>query len=208
MVASRDKAQQLAELRDLWTAGLIDGNEYRIDLKREPKPQYAEKTGGAPSPAELPPEAREALYNYANKGFEDLNPGLRNGALTPDSEGAQGDAVRALDSAIADAPPLSEDSIVYRGIPLHFDLTTGDTTRDPAFMSTSMTQSTSARRQYAGSEGSLWRILTPKGSRAAFVDLIKDSEEYELLFPRDARLKIASVRIDGRVQRIDAELIP
>lgn len=60
MVASRDKTAQLAELDQLWQAGLLKGNEYRIDLKREPKPEYEEKTY---SPQMLPGQLEQGLAN-------------------------------------------------------------------------------------------------------------------------------------------------
>lgn len=60
MVASRDKTAQLAELDQLWQAGLLKGNEYRIDLKREPKPEYEEKTY---SPLMLPGQLEQGLAN-------------------------------------------------------------------------------------------------------------------------------------------------
>lgn len=90
MVASRDKAQQLAELRDLWTAGLIDGNEYRIDLKREPKPELEGKTGGGPSPEEM----QAALAGQAPLGGQQPPPDDPNGQPAkpqpPQPQGPQG----------------------------------------------------------------------------------------------------------------------
>lgn len=61
MVASRDKTAQLAELNQLWQAGLLKGNEYRIDLKREPKPEYEEKTY---SPQMLPGQLEQGLASF------------------------------------------------------------------------------------------------------------------------------------------------
>lgn len=65
MVASRDKANHLAELNQLWTAGLLSGNEYRLDLKREPKPEYEEKTYEAPM---LPGQIQNGLAAMATGG--------------------------------------------------------------------------------------------------------------------------------------------
>lgn len=64
MVASRDKTAQLAELQQLWEAGLLKGNEYRVDLKREPKPEWEEKTY---SPTMLPGQLENGLAAIGGK---------------------------------------------------------------------------------------------------------------------------------------------
>lgn len=68
MVASRDKASHLAELDQLWNAGLLNGNEYRIDLKREPKPEYENKTYEPPM---IPGQVEQGL---ADIGAGDKEP--------------------------------------------------------------------------------------------------------------------------------------
>ena len=92
MVASRDKANHLAELNQLWTAGLLNGNEYRLDLKREPKPEYEEKTYEAPM---LPGQIQNGLAAMATGGDqppgEDGPSGQPAKPEAPKPGGGQGD---------------------------------------------------------------------------------------------------------------------
>lgn len=75
MVASRDKANHLAELDQLWNAGLLNGNEYRIDLKREPKPEYENKTY---EPPRVPGQIEQGLAEIGAK-----QPGAQDGNGPP-----------------------------------------------------------------------------------------------------------------------------
>jgi len=80
---------------------------------------------------------------------------------------------------------------------------------DLAYTSTSLFNGIA--REYGGSSRfpeSVGKITLPLGTRAGYVDAVLDKGRYELLLPRDARVRMDKVYRKGRVYCIEGQLLP
>ena len=165
--------------------------------------------------------AREysALDEYKREGFRNLNRGLRDhdgdlSMLPPeDRRRAEG-----LDAALAKAPPLERPVVVYRGrlpdaVLEAFEAGEEETLidqvfGDPAYTSTSLCRGIA--REYGGSSRfpcSVGRITLPRGAKVGCADAVLDKGQYELLLPREARVRVTGAYRGGGVCRIEGELV-
>jgi hypothetical protein len=167
----------------------------------------------------LSPEEYSALEEYKKEGFRSLNRFLRDhdGDLsmlpTEDRLRAEG-----LDAALQRAPILKRPVVVYRGrlpdaVLEAFEEGEEETLLDQVFGDIAYT-STSLRRgiarEYGGSSRfpeSVGKITLPQGTRAGYVDAVLDKGQYELLLPRDARVRIDKVYREGGVYCIEGRLV-
>jgi hypothetical protein len=168
----------------------------------------------------LSPEEYSALEEYKKEGFRSLNRFLRDHdgdtTVLPRRERLRADG---LDTALQKAPILERPVVVYRG-PLPdavleaFEEGEEETLFDQVFGDLSYTSTSLCNgiaREYGGSSRfpeSVGKITLPRGTRAGFVDAVLDRGQYELLLPRDARVRIAKAYREGRVYCIEGQLGP
>lgn len=159
----------------------------------------------------LTPAEDKALRFYQSPGFALMNGqlrGLDTGKLKAGEHATDDDLKRArkatkdLKGAIAKAPPLKQDTTVYRGFDAgqFGDLAPGKVVKDPGFMSTSVTDDAGAVGR-AGQAGQMTLTL-PAGTKAAAGSV------RELILPPGSSLRITSVAKTGGVTHVKAELVP
>jgi hypothetical protein len=112
-----------------------------------------------------------------------------------------------LDSAIKNAPPLSNDAVVYRGLKARLNLKAGDIFTDAGFVSTSFDENVA--KKFKGLSGTVVEMRIPKGSRALVMRSADDrnlryNQEQELLFGRDRQFRV----VDATPTKVTVELIP
>jgi len=163
---------------------------------------------------------RSALEEYKREGFRSLNRGLRDhdGDL---SVLPSRDRLRAegLDAALEKVPALDRPVVVYRGrLPDAVleafeageeETLIGQVFGDPAYTSTSLRSGIA--REYGGSSRfpeSVGKITLPRGTKACYVDAVLDKGQYELLLPREAKVRIEKVYREEGVYRIEGQLVP
>lgn len=151
----------------------------------------------------------KALRDYSGESYKSINKGLRQDAPLSSHDRT---TVEHLDSAIQKAGPTSETINVFRSMPAHVftDVRVGDTYRDKAFMSTTMTQAV-AQREWASSsfgQHALVSIEVPKGSSGApLMKHSKASDEHEFLLPRNSKLEITKKQDYGGQSYVWARLV-
>ncbi|WNX85243.1 ADP-ribosyltransferase [Agathobaculum sp. NTUH-O15-33] len=141
----------------------------------------------------------ERFYRYYTQGIgEVVNQHLRSGAEI-DSFFQDGPVTTdMMQAAIAEMHmlPCPDDIVTYRYVdPKVWGLMKRDASLiyDLAFLSTTLTRDTVAQRRYACNKHSyLMEIFVPKGTPCAYVELIADMQENELLFPPKTKLRILS----------------
>lgn len=183
------------------------------------------KPAAAPSPAEakkfiddhygqwrqeLPPKQESALRFYQSPGFALMNGQLRGLAkddIRADVSFNDADLERArkaskdLTAAIKKAPPLTEDTTVYRGFSAdQFGaLAAGDVVTDKGFTSTSLTADVTAVGK--ATSPAVATIRLPAGTRAAA------GSSRELVLPPGSKFRVSSVTKRGKTLHVEMELI-
>ncbi len=147
---------------------------------------------------ELAYSEKNALIDYSNSAYQDINNTLR----TKGKEAAHPlvkAKIEAIDAALAKAPGLPHDVVLKRGVGGNFPLTVGDTYEDKGFMSTSVGDGFSGSNQFV--------IKAPKGAKAAYLTMSSHTKEKEVLLPRGSQLKITNIEVKASIRVIHAELI-
>ncbi len=148
------------------------------------------------------PEAQDkAMRFYQSPGYELMNGELRGQKVdAPEADLKRArKATKDLKQAIAESPPLEQDTIVYRGFSAkQFDLKPGASIRDEAFLSTSLfadgagafsgsgPQVKATIKLPAGTKaaaGSFKELVLPPGSEFKVVSVGKGTVELELVSP-------------------------
>jgi hypothetical protein len=148
------------------------------------------------------PEAQDkAMRFYQSPGYELMNGELRGQKVdAPEADLKRArKATKDLKQAIAESPPLEQDTIVYRGFSAEqFDLKPGASIRDEAFLSTSLfadgagafsgsgPQVKATIKLPAGTKaaaGSFKELVLPPGSEFKVVSVGKGTVELELVSP-------------------------
>jgi predicted ABC-type ATPase len=170
------------------------------------------------------PEMHDTLKEYVGPyGYQRINGHLRGTLdsvtdiygnsqvkITPAEAKTLDTEIRVLDKVFDVAPPVTEDTVVYRGMAFsHIEaLKKGDTFIEPAYTST--TTSKEFATMYADERGDLLRITIPKGTRAIIPDNFPDlheawrEREGEVLLPRGLKFQVDKVtaRGEGRVLNV------
>ena len=169
-------------------------------------------TGGGGEASTLTKPQAAALRNYQSSGYLDINAVLRGSpeakTLSENAKRIVKERVSALDAAIAAAPPLAEEAVVFRGLNLRagFKPEVGATFTDKAFVSTSLDRSAAeAFRDRGGARPTaLVEIHVPAGMRGLRVEGVSKRsnenmrKEKEILLRRGSRFVVTSVATDPR----------
>lgn len=155
----------------------------------------------------LSKEQGKALDTYIGEDYKDVNKSLRDGKNPANHPGL----VEHMDAAIAAAPPLPHDAVMYRGIGpgLAKQLQPGATFEDKAYVSTSINRHVA--ENFA--EDAMIEMHVPKGTKAAAVDAMHpgqgDKSENEYILPRGSKFKVTGRRRgEGGNDIITMELVP
>lgn len=180
-----------------------------------PAKRYFEQHCG-PWAESLKKKERGALDYYKADGHADVNLHLREGTIP--SAASKG-AVSGLDSALSKAPVLSESMLFHRGSAppsVCEEIASGNSQSligseiaDPGYVST--TANEGLAREYTdslSSENTVLCITAPAGTKCAYLDLVYERSESEVLFARDTRMKITGVRREGFFNYVDVTIIP
>ena len=158
----------------------------------------------------LTPAEDKAMRFYQSPGFALMNGQLRglDPAALKSSEHASDDDLRRarkaskdLAAAIRKAPPLKQDTTVYRGFDAaqFGDLEPGKVVKDPGFVSTSVTDDAGAVGR-AKSAGQM-KLTLPAGTRVAAGSV------RELILPPGSSVRVTGVTRKGSVTSVTAELV-
>lgn len=158
--------------------------------------------------SKLSPEEVGALKSYTGTAFSGrVNTALRKGkSLSAD------DATKAstLTAAIHNAPPLKEDTQVFRGLStLPDSWKRGTVVADPGFMSTTVDRAT-AQRNFGNV---VMSIKVPAGTHGAFMGQSispKFENEQEFLLPPNTKVRISGVTSAPKQHAVivNAEVVP
>jgi len=159
------------------------------------------------------PEQNDALFNYLNAGFIEINRQLRDGQFNPNTRIEEW--VRGLDS-VMDQSHLPHDVQAWRGVSMASrmfgDRLNGDMTgmewREDAYSSTSTDRTISEDFATDGEEPVLMRLVVPAGTGALRVSGAE--QESEILLERGVRMRVVADRgVDARgIRQLDIEVIP
>jgi hypothetical protein len=136
---------------------------------------------------------RRAVKDYAAGDHGQVNRELRQGR-------PPGPKALALDAALAGAR-LPEAVTVYRGVSDHeaLKLAKGAVLRDRGFLSTSLEPRVAREFAGAGPRAAVVEIRAPAGARGAAVGALTSFPgEREVLFARDARIRVTGKRVDRK----------
>lgn len=149
----------------------------------------------------------KAVRSYTGSYYDDINSVLRKTKKhNKDHRAHVKGIVKHLDAAFKHkSAKIKKETVVYRGYANNFanHLQAGDIFQDKGFVSTSAKQQLA--ESWAGSDGTVMHILTPKGSKALSVKEVStfgDSES-EILLNRGTKFRIISR--EGNV--VHAEII-
>jgi hypothetical protein len=142
----------------------------------------------------------KTVKNYQFNLFQPVNDAMRGKA--PITQEVQ-EHVNNLDRAIGNAPPLSADAVVYRGLKTGLDFDVGDVFSDAGFSSTSL--ESALARTFASKKGEIYtqiEIRLPKGSKGLVMRTGSASfdNEKEVLLPRNSSFRVISrtvSKLDG-----------
>lgn len=161
---------------------------------------------------------RKAVADYGENGADAANTALRTtgGHIDESTDWRAAPVVEGMDAAFADAPTLSKDAVVARGVS-RVNVTFGGAEPavgmewvDHGFVSTSA--SPRALRQFTGADfganGLQMRILVPKGTKAiSSRDLL--AGEQEVILPRGLKFRVVrdnGLDFDG-IRQLDVEVL-
>lgn len=169
--------------------------------------ESSSETGGKeyPTAATAAPHEVAAVENYAGSGFQTINESLRSGDNIDQSTANE---IATLDAVIASAPPLEENTELYRIVSgdiaeTIMTLNAGDTFTDKGFASTS-TSARFAESRYRVTSNkedkvATIRISAPAGTSALDVNRYMPNNEYkherEMLLPRGTTFEVD--RVEG-----------
>jgi hypothetical protein len=146
------------------------------------------------------PQQRKALIAYTGEGnseYEAINGGLRRPPPTAKAKGRIAD----IESAFENAPVLSEDTVVYRGMISSQKFKKGDSISDKGFMSTSLDEDVAIGFTTKSKKNAvLFKITVKKGT--PFIKMGK--WESEILFKNGSKMKITSIQRSDMGSDIEA----
>lgn len=143
----------------------------------------------------------DKVVAYTGNSYAEWNAELRAAAAAGRPIGRYEGAVQLMDSALAKFA-ADEDMLLFRGVKNHvanpylkiveregLKGLLGRVIHEPAFSSTSIKQGVAT--SWAGSDGMVLKILTPKGSKGAYVNPISNHRnEKEFILPRNVNFQI------------------
>lgn len=189
-LAMRERVRQNLKARIEWMGKFSKGEV------GEPKPlegaDVAAALGEAQKRLQLYPEQATALDGFVNGWAGPVNTALRSAAGPKDDQAVRF-VVREMDSLLK-AAKTPED--VYVNVALPLAPTPGSTLEDRGFLTGSLEPEPA--REAAGPQGTVLRLLVPKGRNVLLVHPLADQLESgppaqpELVLPRGARAKVSS----------------
>lgn len=163
--------------------------------------------------AGLDEEESSALGRYQASGYDLINASLRGLAGTAWIPPTLPSHIALLDQALAKAPPLTEDLLVYRAVDKLAlkGVRQGQTFVDQGFVSTTLVETVAQRFTGRLKFPLLAVIRVPKGTRAGYLERREGiRNENELLLPRGLRFRLVS-RHAGKHQSgeyVELEVVP
>jgi hypothetical protein len=139
-------------------------------------------------------DTKEAIRYYtSNAGFENINNVLR-GVKCGNKVNVlyTTNAIKLLDIAFLNAPPLKHDIVLYRGIHLYNYLHTNLNFIDKGYLSTSLDINIAHKfNHYKKTKCCLFEIHIPKGTRILpLTPFSHFTKEYEVLLPRNGEFQL------------------
>lgn len=160
----------------------------------------------------LTKEQKGTIYNYTDKGYEDINTLLRYNVVNSISEEKSKleHNIKLIDEAL-EKSILHEPLQIYRAVDSSIfywdkDISelNGTIFNDKAFMSSTPTLDSESLTQ-----DTLLIITVPKGiGNGAYINNLSKykNQEYEFLLPRNRRFKIVKAYDEGRTHKIEMEM--
>ena len=152
----------------------------------------------------LSEEEKKAIYNYADRGYEEINETLAKGETLYDYYNNDDEIkkdIANIDKAIKQSE-IKKDIVVFRGTSDEFwnNMQIGDVKELPTYSSTSLKESIAqkfARKQtFKGKEKAVLEIKVPKNSQAMYIgDIYRSTNEYEVLIGRDTKYKLIGKKV-------------
>ena len=135
----------------------------------------------------LRPEIKNAIMDYSDTSYSDLNERLRSGIVLTRY---QRNLIDLIDEAFEGVPPTEQPITVYRGVKGTF---VPDTV---SYVSTS--SDPNIAKSFTGKHCCRLQILIPPGSHILPIESISNSpNEREILLPREGRFIITNMRSDN-----------
>lgn len=163
---------------------------------------------------------RNALHNYTNTAYSDMNKTLRKGSWggNPDATKYHREAMRnnvkELDKAFQKAEPLQQPIIVSRGMSSQVfgavGSKNGKTFSDRGYTSTTaMSPSSKAMSNFFGNDDAQLEIEIPAGARVLRPDGAGayGDDEKEILLPRNSKFEIVSDKMVNGKRKIKLRLV-
>jgi hypothetical protein len=155
---------------------------------------------------------RTAIDRYSSHAYRKVNKLLRGDSedLTSRAKRDYRRVTARMDAAI-EKGEIPENIVVWRGMSakrLPGDLAEGTILSDKAFSSTSLSRTVAEDSDFA--KGAVLKIRVPKGTHAASAQVAADfGREFELILPRNGRIKVTSVTSDADGRRlIEGDWLP
>jgi hypothetical protein len=154
---------------------------------------------------------RAAIDRYSSRAFGKVNGLLRDGGkdLTPRARRDYRRVTARMDAAIAKGE-IPENIVVWRGMSakrLPEGLAEGTVIEDKAFASTSLSRAVAEDPDFA--KGALLKLRVPAGTHAASTQVAAGfGREFELILPRDGKMKVTKVTKTATGHLIEADWLP
>jgi hypothetical protein len=205
---------QARDERGRWSSGVSGGGKFK-DYSKNPDQFYKDNEANQSEMlyANTTYQQRQALNGYQNAGYESVNGSLRGTEqVAPENQPALQTNIDSLDATINAAPPLAQDTLLFRGLrnaETAAALQVGTIVTDKGFTST--TASTEYARGWASPNngGYVMAIQAPAGTKGVIPHWATMNEdfknEYEFLLPRNTSLQITNINHDART--IEAQIV-
>ena len=143
-------------------------------------------------------ETRNAITDYSDTAFRDLNERLRSGIILTTY---QRKLIDLIDDAFEGVPPTQQPITIYRGIQGPFLLDA------VSYVSTS--HDPDIAKSFTGKHCCRLKILIPPGSHVLPIEKISNMpNEKEILLPREGQFVITNTRSEDDIQSYDLIYIP
>lgn len=177
------KSTQPRDKKGRWTSGGASGKGSEgIEFDEVMSEHYSGWAG------RLSKDEAYSLKRYQGAGYGKINRDLRNETYR-DDERVKKD-VENIDNAINKSPGVPENVVVYRGISAEDDpgFEVGSTFVDRGYTSTSFDDGVASEFGDV-----VIRVMVPAGAPAIYMDAFNDSDEFELLLPRNTEFTVRGI---------------
>lgn len=133
---------------------------------------------------------QDAIRQYTFNAFDYVNTRLRGGTL-PESVTVRNvdNIIKRMNEAMARAPELSDDVVVWRMGRVPDEVATAKSVRLPGFQSSSLAPHEAL--EFDSASRTFIEIRVPKGNKALYVDHIsRNAGEFEMILPHNAEYRV------------------